>query len=181
MAAKIVMVYLMCTCSGQKEPKEKKQTKKKTKSIPSLCTNRFWLGATGSSQCSRFSHSGSWSRVSITQQTREPSRTKRPQTPQRFRLRHKNTPPLITVLPRNTLLSHIKPQTHRSHICAEFDGRKLSGEKQEAWSANCTDQIGARWNPRSVCFHWNVWSSWAQLQSNTTRDAWPFGTRLYFS
>lgn len=29
MAAKIVMVYLMCTCSGQKEPKEKKQTKKK--------------------------------------------------------------------------------------------------------------------------------------------------------
>lgn len=29
MAAKIMMVYLMCTCSGQKETKEKKQTKKK--------------------------------------------------------------------------------------------------------------------------------------------------------
>lgn len=37
MAAKIVMVYLMCTCSGQKEPKEKKQTKKKKQNQSHLC------------------------------------------------------------------------------------------------------------------------------------------------
>lgn len=37
MAAKIMMVYLMCTCSGQKETKEKKQTKKKKQNQSHLC------------------------------------------------------------------------------------------------------------------------------------------------